>query len=73
MYRTLAWSSTATLGKSGTGSNGNEEVLCIPQRSSITGVSPSDFLVSYAGHLLGDSYLSTEMQSLYSVGHNFIR
>ena len=38
--------------QSGPGSNGNEGVLCIPQSSSITGTSPSDFLVSYPGHSL---------------------
>ena len=40
-------------GQSGPGSNGNEEVLWIPQSSSITGASPSDCLVSYPGHSLG--------------------
>ena len=40
-----------TLGQSGTGSNGSEVVLHIPQSSSITGTSPSDCLVSYPGHL----------------------
>ena len=34
-------------------SNGNEGVLCIPQSPSITGKSPLDCLVSYAGHSLG--------------------
>ena len=34
------------------GSNGNEGVLRISQSSSITGTSPSDFLVSYPGHSL---------------------
>ena len=44
-------------------SNGNEEVLCIPQSSRITGTSPSDYLVSYLGHLLGrGSYPFAEMQ-----------
>ena len=38
-------------GQNGPGSNGNEEVLHIPQ-SSRTGVSLSDSLVSYLGHLL---------------------
>ena len=33
---------------------------------SITGASPSDSFVSYLGHLLGESYHSTEMQSVYS-------
>ena len=47
--RTL--SNFTTLGQSGSGSNGNEGVLCFPQSSSIIGVSPSDCLVSYPGHL----------------------
>ena len=53
---------------SGPGSNGIEEVLCIPRSSSITRISPSDCLVSYPGHLLGvgGSYLSAGMQSMYS-------
>ena len=39
-------SGATTLDQSGTGSDGNEGVLCIPQSSSITGVSPSYCLVS---------------------------
>ena len=42
-------------GQIGFGSNGNEEVLRIPQSSSITGNSPSDCLVSYPGHSLEES------------------
>ena len=38
----------------------------IPQSSSITGTSPSDCLVSYQGHSLGESYPSAEVQSVYS-------
>ena len=34
--------------------------------TSITGASPSDCLVSYPGHLLGESYSSAEMQSMNS-------
>ena len=41
--RTL--SDATTLGQSGPGSDSNEGVLCIPQSSSITGISPSDILV----------------------------
>ena len=40
-------------GQSEPGSNGNEGVLRIPQGPSITGISPSDCLVSYPGHSLG--------------------
>ena len=49
--RTL--SSATTLSQSRLGSNGNEEVFHILQSSSITGASPLDCLVSYAGHSLG--------------------
>ena len=46
--RTL--SGATTLGHSGPGSDGIKWVLCIPQSSSITGVSPSDCSVLYPGH-----------------------
>ena len=46
-------SGATTPDQSGPRSDGNKEVLCIPQSSSITGTSPSDCLVSYPGHLLG--------------------
>ena len=42
-----ALSGATTPGQSGSGSDSNEGVLCIPQSSSITGTSPSDCLVSY--------------------------
>ena len=48
--RTL--SGATTPGQSRPGSDGNNGVLCIPQISSTTGISPSDCLVSYPGHLL---------------------
>ena len=38
--------------QSGPGSDGNEGVLHIPQSSSTAGTTPSDCLMSYAGHLL---------------------
>ena len=47
-------------------SDGNEGVLRIPQSSSIIEASPSDCLVSYLVHLLGECYPSAEMQSVYS-------
>ena len=62
--RTL--SGATTLGQSGPGSDGNEEVLCISQCSSITGSSPSDCQLSYPGHLFEGSYPSAEMQFVYS-------
>ena len=40
----------------GPGSNGNGGIHGILQSSSITGASPSDYLVSYLGHLLEKSY-----------------
>ena len=49
-YWTLSF--TTTSGQCGPGSNGNEEVLCILQSSSITGASSTDCLESYPGHLL---------------------
>ena len=65
-YRAL---SGATIpGQSGPGSNGNERVHRIPQSPSITVTSLSDCLVSYPGHSErgGGSYLSAEVQSVYS-------
>ena len=54
-------------GQSGPRSNGNEEVLRIPQSPNITGTSTSDCLVSYPGHSLGwGSCPSAEVQSVYS-------
>ena len=63
IYRTL-WVAT-TPGQSGPGSDGNEGLLHILQNPSITEALPSDCLVSYQGHSLGESYPSTEMQSMY--------
>ena len=59
-------SGATTPGQNGPGSNGNEEVLRIRQSSSIIGTSASDCLVSYTRHSLEKSYLTTEMQSVYS-------
>ena len=57
--RTL--SDVPTPGQSGSGSDGNEGILYIPQISSITGTSPSDCLESYPGHMLeGGTYSSAE-------------
>ena len=55
------------MGQSGSGSDGNEKVLCTPQSSSNTGTLPSDCLVLYPGHVLGEvSYPSAEKQWVYS-------
>ena len=62
--RTL--SGATTPGQSGPRSDGDKEVLCILQSSCITEASPSDCLVSYLGHSLGECYPSAEMQSVYS-------
>ena len=43
-------SGATTLGLTWPGSDGNEAVLYISQSSNITAASPSDCLVSYAGH-----------------------
>ena len=55
-------------GQSGPGSNGNEEVLHIPQSLIITGTSLSNCLMSYPGHSLerGVSYPSAEVQLMHS-------
>ena len=54
------------MGQSWPESDGNEEVLCIPQSFCMTGTSPSDRFVTYPGYSLGGSYPSAEMQSVYS-------
>ena len=48
----MTLSGATTLGQSGPGSDGNVEVFHIPQNSSITGTTPSYYLVSYPGHSL---------------------
>ena len=54
-----------TLGLIGAGSDGNEGALHTPINWSITRSSPSDCLLSYAGHSLkAGSYSSTEIQSV---------
>ena len=46
-------SGATTPGQSGLKSDGNEGILRISKRSSITGTSPSDWLVSYPEYSLG--------------------
>ena len=58
--------SATTPGQSEPGSNGNEEVLHIPQSSTITGASLLDCLMSYSRHSLRGAYPSVEIQSPYS-------
>ena len=62
----MSLSDATMLDQRGPGSNGNEEVLHIPKSPNIAGTSPSDCLVSYPGHSLGESYPSAEEQSVYS-------
>ena len=60
-------SGATTLDQIGPGNNGNDGVLRISQRPSITGTSPSDFLVSYSEHSLGEGFPpSVEVRSVYS-------
>ena len=59
MDRTLSHATAP--GQSGPGSDGNEEVLRIPQNTSITRASPSDCLVLYSGHSLKEYYPYEEM------------
>ena len=47
-------SGVTTPSQSGPVSDGHKGVLHIPQSSNITGASPSDCLVSYTGHSLGN-------------------
>ena len=62
--RTL--SGATTPGQSEPTSDGNEEVLRIPQSSNITGTSHSACLSSYLGHSLGEFYPSADKQFVYS-------
>ena len=65
IYRIL--SGATKLDISGPWSDGNEGLLRIPQSSSITGASSSDYLVSYISCIRwGWFYTPTEMQSVYS-------
>ena len=59
-------SGATTLNPSGTGSDSNERVLNIPQISTITGTSPSDFLCHIQDTHRGGSYPSAEKQSVCS-------
>ena len=63
----LTLSAATTSDQSGPRSDCNERVVLIAQSFSITGTSLSDCLVSYAGHLLGETYLSAEKQSVYLI------
>ena len=62
----MALSGATTLGQSGPGSEGNEDIFRIPQSSSTTETSPSDCLMSYQDTRRGWGYPSAEVQSVYS-------
>ena len=64
MYRTV--SGATTWSRSGPGSDGSEGVLRISYNSDITGVLPSDCLISYPRPLSELSNPSSEMDSVYS-------
>ena len=53
-------------GQSGSGSDGKKGVFCIPQSYSFPGAWSWDCSASYTGPILGESYPSAEMQSVYS-------
>ena len=59
-------SGAASPGQRGSGSNSNKGVLGISQSFSLTGTLPSDCLLSYPEHSLGQSYPSVVMQWVYS-------
>ena len=62
----MTLSGATTPGHSRPGSDGNEVVLHVPQSANITEASPSDSLVLYPGHSLGESYPFAVMQLVYS-------
>ena len=62
--RTLSVATTPD--ESATGGDDNEGVFPIPKSSRITESLPSDCLVSYLGHSLGEFYSPAGMQSVYS-------
>ena len=66
-------SGPTTLGKSGSGSNGNKGVLHIPQSSSITGTSPSDSLMPYPGHRLGNLTICRDAVGVFYSPSNWVR
>ena len=59
----MALSGATTPGQIGPGGDGHEGVLRIPQSSSIAGTSPSDCLVSYSGHSLGEGLTPLQRSS----------
>ena len=64
MDRTLSGANNP--GQSGSESDDNEGVLCIPKNSDITGASPSHCLMPYQD-THGGYYSSAKMQLVYSM------
>ena len=62
----MTLSSATTPGQSVIRSDVNEGVLRSLQSSMITEASPSDYLVSYQGNSLGESYPLAEIQLVHS-------
>ena len=60
-------SGATTTGQSGPESDCNEGVFRILQSPRITGASPSDRLASYPGHIVGGSYSSASLQTVYFI------
>ena len=58
-------SGAPTPDQSGPGTDGSEGVLCIPQSSINTGISPSNYLVSYPGHSMGRGLTSLQRCNQY--------
>ncbi len=63
----MTLSGATTPSQSKLGNDGSEGALRIPQSSSITGTPPSDCLVSYPGHSLGESYPSGGLSTFRSL------
>ena len=65
-------SDATTPGQSEPGGDGKKEELHISQSFSITEATPTDCLVSYLGHSLGESYLSAAPVNWASIFYNTI-
>ena len=79
----MTLSGATTLCQRGVGTDGSNVVLPISQSFSMTRISPSDCLMLYLGHSLGESYPFAKMCSEYSaatanwftlsLGHVFVQ
>ena len=59
-------SGAITLGQCGPGSDSNDCVYCISQSSGFTEDSQSDWSVLYTSYSFRETFLSAEMNSVYS-------